>query len=145
MSTKHMPNMDKIGGDDVETIVGPSVKVEGDFVSQGNIVIEGQVSGSIKTDKNLRVEQSAKIAANVSADSALVAGEVKGNIKAMNTLELTPSARVEGDLDVKTLIIAASATLNGRCIMGGDAGLNGSKGRAKSGSYEDNSLTNKES
>lgn len=140
-----MPNMDKIGGDDVETIVGPSVKVEGDFVSQGNIVIEGQVSGSIKTDKNLRVEQGAKIAANVSADSALIAGEVKGNIKALNTLELTPSARVEGDVDVKTLIIAAGATLNGRCIMGGDAGSNGSKGRTKSGSYEDDSFTSKES
>lgn len=140
-----MANMDKIGGDDVETIVGPSVKVEGDFVSQGNIVIEGQVSGSIKTEKNLRVEQGAKIAANVTADSALIAGEVKGNIKALNTLELTPSARVDGDVDVKTLIIAAGAALNGRCVMGGDAGLNGTKNKGKSGNYEDDSFISKES
>lgn len=145
MSAKHMPNMDKMGGDDVETIVGPSVKVEGDFVSQGNIVIEGQVSGSIKTEKNLRVEQGAKIAAHVTVDSALIAGEVKGNIKAMNTLELTPSARVDGDVEVKTLIIAAGAALNGRCLMGGDAGLNGTKSKVKSGSYEDSTLIGKES
>lgn len=137
--------MDKMGGDDVETIVGPSVKVEGDFVSQGNIVIEGQVSGSIKTEKNLRVEQGAKIAANVSVDSALIAGEVKGNIKAMNTLELMPSARVDGDVEVKTLIIAAGAALNGRCVMGVEAGSNGSKSKIKSGSYEDGVLANKES
>ncbi|KKS12810.1 MAG: hypothetical protein UU69_C0022G0006 [Candidatus Magasanikbacteria bacterium GW2011_GWA2_41_55] len=56
----------------METIVGPSVKVEGEFVSEGNIVIEGQVSGTVKTAKHLRVEEGAKINANVGAESALV-------------------------------------------------------------------------
>ena len=44
-------------GEDIETIVGPSVKVEGDLNSDGNIVIEGQVNGKIKTTKQLRVFQ----------------------------------------------------------------------------------------
>lgn len=105
------------GKADVETIVGPSVKVEGDFVSQGNVVIEGQVVGSVRTDKDLRVEEGAKINANVSASNARVAGEVRGNVKISDTIELTPSARVLGDVEAKTLIVAAGAVLHGRCIM----------------------------
>jgi hypothetical protein len=32
--------------DEVETVVGPSVNVEGDFASEGNIVVKGTVAGS---------------------------------------------------------------------------------------------------
>lgn len=112
MPDKHL---DKV--QEVETIVGPSVKVEGDFVSEGNIVIEGQVHGKIKTSKQLRVEEGAKVAADVSAESALVSGEIHGNIKLVSTLELTPTAKVYGDVTTKTLIIAAGAVLHGQCIM----------------------------
>ncbi len=102
---------------EVETIVGPSVKVEGDFNSQGNVLIQGTVSGTIKTDKYLQVEEGAKIMASVRADSVKVSGEVQGNIRAKNTIELTPTARVIGDIEAKTLIIAPGAILHGKCAM----------------------------
>jgi cytoskeletal protein CcmA (bactofilin family) len=63
--------------DEVETVVGPSVNVEGDFASEGNIVVKGTVSGSVATSKFLLVEQGAKIVANVRAGSAKISGEVK--------------------------------------------------------------------
>ena len=47
--------------DEVETVVGPSVNVEGDFASEGNIVVKGTVSGSVFTSKHLTVERGAKI------------------------------------------------------------------------------------
>lgn len=108
---------------EVETIVGPSVKVEGDFNSQGNVLIQGIVSGNVKTDKYLQVEEGAKIMASVRADSAKISGEVQGNVRAKNTIELTPTARVVGDIEAKTLIIAPGAVLHGKCSMlaGGEA------------------------
>jgi len=33
----------------VDTIIGPTVNVEGNFAGEGNIIIEGEVKGSIKT------------------------------------------------------------------------------------------------
>ena len=102
---------------EVETIVGPSVKVEGDFNSQGNVLIQGTVSGTIKTDKYLQVEEGAKIIASVRADSVKVSGEVQGNIRAKSTIELTSTARVIGDIEAKTLIIAPGAILHGKCSM----------------------------
>ena len=117
----------------METVVGPSVKVQGDFISQGNIVIEGEVKGSIKTDKQLRVEEGAKIDADVSAEGALLAGEVRGNIHILGTAELTPTAKLYGDLEAKTLIVAAGAVLHGRVIMDEEM----EKGRGKSKSKAD--------
>lgn len=103
--------------DEVETIVGPSVKVEGDFVSKGNVVIEGMVMGSVKTERNLRVEEGAVINASVAAENVRVAGEIRGNVQALGMLELTPTARVIGDVYTKTLVIAAGAILHGNCNM----------------------------
>ena len=38
-----------------ETIIGQSIKVKGNFHGQGNMIIEGSVEGSIKTNNFLLV------------------------------------------------------------------------------------------
>jgi cytoskeletal protein CcmA (bactofilin family) len=119
---------------EVETIIGPSVKVEGDFASKGNVTVEGAVYGTIKTDKDLKVGSAAKISANIIAANAFVSGEVKGNVKVNGKLELSDTSRIFGDVEAKTLIMAAGAVLNGKCSMcqetaqlplSGDQGVNG--------------------
>ncbi len=105
--------------DEVETVVGPSVNVEGDFASEGNIVVKGTVSGSVFTSKHLTVEMGAKIIANVRAGSATIAGEVRGNMKIKESLELISTSKVLGDIDVKNLKVESGALLHGRIIMPG--------------------------
>lgn len=105
--------------DEVETVVGPSVNVEGDFASEGNIIVKGTVSGSVFTSKHLSVEMGAKIIANVRAGSATIAGEVKGNMKVKESLELTSTSKVIGDIDVKNLKIESGAILYGKITMPG--------------------------
>lgn len=100
-----------------ETVIGPSVKVEGDFFTEGNMIVEGVVCGSIKTAKNLRIGAKSKIFANVIADNALVAGEIQGNLKINKKLELTSSAKIFGDIKAETLIVAPGSILNGKCQM----------------------------
>ncbi|OGH92388.1 MAG: hypothetical protein A2563_05145 [Candidatus Magasanikbacteria bacterium RIFOXYD1_FULL_40_23] len=103
----------------METVVGPSVNVEGDFASEGNIIVKGTVSGSVFTSKHLSVEMGAKIIANVRAGSATIAGEVKGNMKVKESLELTSTSKVIGDIDVKNLKIESGAILYGKITMPG--------------------------
>ena len=105
--------------DDVETVVGPSVNVEGDLSSNGNIIVKGTVTGNINTSKQLTVEKGAKIIANVKAGSAIIAGEVKGNMKIKESLELTSTSRILGDTSVKTLSVEPGAVLYGKIIMPG--------------------------
>ena len=110
----------KEGGGEIETVIGPSVQVEGNFVANGDIVIEGTVAGSIKTEKNLTIGESAKIFADITAANALIAGEVQGDLKIRENLELTSTAKVFGDIKTKILTMAAGACLNGRCTAGED-------------------------
>ena len=108
------------GIDEVETVIGPSVQVDGDFVAVGDVIVEGTVSGKIKTEKSLRVGEGAKIFASVSAGSALIAGEIQGNIKIKESLELTSSARIFGDVKAKILTMAPGAGLHGKTQVGED-------------------------
>lgn len=105
--------------DDVETVVGPSVHVEGDFASEGNILVKGMVSGNVKTSKLLTVEPGAKIAANVRAGNALISGEIKGNVRAADRLEVTGTAKIAGDIVCKILVVEAGALLHGKVTMKG--------------------------
>lgn len=105
--------------DDVDTVVGPSVKVEGDFASEGNIVVKGTVCGNVKTSKRLTVENGAKIFANVKAGSAIISGGIKGNVKIDDALELTETAQVQGDINCKVLTISPGALVQGKLIMKG--------------------------
>ncbi len=122
-------NLNNERTDEVETVVGPSVNVEGDFASEGNIVVKGTVSGSVTTSRFLLVEPGAKIVANVRAGSAKIAGEIKGNMKIRESLELTATARVMGDIEAKILVIEAGALLFGK---GGMPELEGAEGKNNS-------------
>ena len=125
------------GADEVETVVGPSVVVEGDFASEGNILVKGTVSGSVKTARLLTVEPGAKIMANVRAGDAIEAGEVRGNIKVDQQLELTASARVLGDVQCQVLVVAAGALLQGKIGMKGLETLETDRRRPTKKSRED--------
>ena len=100
-----------------ETVIGPSVKVQGDFNAQGNIIVEGIVDGNLKTAGNLEVGGKAKVTANVEAKEAKIGGQIEGNIKIKGYLEITSSAKILGDIEAASLSIERGAIFNGKCIM----------------------------
>ena len=105
--------------DDVETIVGPSVHVEGDFSSEGNILVKGVVSGNVRTSKLFTSEKGSKVLASIKAGNAIISGAVKGNVKVDERLEITASAQVSGDIECKILVVEAGALLRGKITMKG--------------------------
>ncbi len=104
---------------DLETVIGASVKVDGNFVGSGDVVVDGQVSGTLKTSKNLRVGETAKIKADVEAANILVAGEIRGHVKCAGKIELAASGKIIGNVDTQTIVIAHGAVLHGKVTMAG--------------------------
>lgn len=100
-----------------ETVIGPSIKVKGDFNGQGNIIVEGVVEGSLKTNGNLEVGKTAQITANIEAKEAKIGGQVAGNIKIKGFLEITATAKIFGDIETSGLSIERGAVFNGKCAM----------------------------
>ncbi|HJV32506.1 MAG TPA: polymer-forming cytoskeletal protein [Patescibacteria group bacterium] len=103
---------------ETETVIAPSVRVEGDFVSEGNVRIEGEVKGSISTERDLIVGENAKITAGVQARNGVIAGELHGNLRVFDRLELASTARIYGDIQAKVLSVAPGAMMKGQLIIG---------------------------
>lgn len=104
-----------------QTVIGPTVKVEGSFHSDDNILIDGQVVGTVKTSKDLTVGPDSRIEADVTAENMHISGEVKGNLHASGTITLTSSARVYGDVETSIISVETGAVLQGRCVTGGNS------------------------
>lgn len=117
----------------VETVIGPSVKVEGDFIGNGDVVVEGAVIGNLKTKGYLKIGSEAKIQADVEAQNAYIAGEVVGNVTIAEHLDLTATGKISGDIITKSLTIDKGAYLNGKVSMN----ETGSRGNAKAGKETD--------
>ncbi|MBT4277622.1 polymer-forming cytoskeletal protein [Candidatus Falkowbacteria bacterium] len=102
---------------EIETIIGPSVKVKGEFETEGSIQIEGQLEGTLKIGSDLIVGEKAKVTANLQANRVMVSGKVQGNIKAKESLELTETAEINGDIDAVLLSVDPGAQINGKIKM----------------------------
>lgn len=101
-----------------ETVIGATVSVEGTFHSQDNMQIEGSVTGTLATTKNLTVGKGAHIKADVSAANMMISGEIRGNLTATGAIKLASSARVYGDVETNIISIETGAVLQGRCTTG---------------------------
>lgn len=112
-----MAKRDDFSPDAPETIVGATVKIEGDLVSEGDIKVDGLVSGKIKTSKNLYVGPMAKIEADVEAENAVFAGVVKGDIKIKENLLVQETGKIMGNVSCMRLSIAEGAHFSGSCTM----------------------------
>ena len=110
-----------------ETVIAQGVKVEGEFTSNGNVIIEGEVTGAVSVAGDLTVGQGARIHADVTAQNAAVAGEIGVNLRVNERLEIAESARVLGDIEAQILSVSPGASINGRVTMGAEEG--GKRGR----------------
>lgn len=119
--------MSKNGGG--ETIVAKGVRVEGDFTVEGNIVIEGEVRGTITATGDLNIGAEAKVDADIKCENAIIAGEVRGNMRINAKLDLLPSSKFSGDLAAEVLSVGAGAQVNGTVRMGAEEPVKPARGK----------------
>ncbi|MCD4760512.1 polymer-forming cytoskeletal protein [bacterium] len=101
----------------IETIIGPSVKVDGNFKGEGDLVVEGILIGTLQTKNNLKIGQNAIIEASVRANNAFVSGKVKGNITVKGKIEITGTAMILGDIKAQVISIESGALIQGNLNM----------------------------
>lgn len=105
---------------EIETVIGPSVKVEGNFKSDGDVTVNGSVQGSLETTRDLKVGDTAKIKAEIKANNLFLKGEIRGNVFCSEKAHLSGTAKVLGNITTKKLVVEDGAQINGKCSMGSD-------------------------
>jgi cytoskeletal protein CcmA (bactofilin family) len=98
-------------------IIGQSTSVEGTIKSQGNIRIDGMVSGTVTSEGNFIVGLTGEVEGNVQAKTITISGKFKGDITAQEKLVLENNSKVIGDLLTRRLVVEDGALFNGHCKM----------------------------
>ena len=103
----------------IDTLLGPSTKIKGDFYMTGNVKVDGKINGEIKINGDLIIGESAEIKGDITAENIIVYGTVNGDITAKGHLVVKSSATVNGDHSAKNITIEDGSTFIGDCkILG---------------------------
>ncbi len=102
----------------VRNFIGTGTVIKGDINSNGDIRIDGQLIGSLKSNGKIVVGQTGSIEGDLTCKQAEIAGIVKGNIKTEELTALKATSKVEVDLVTKQLLIEVGAQFTGKCVMG---------------------------
>lgn len=104
------------------TVIGPSVKIQGDIISDEDLVIEGQVEGTITCNAHtVTVGKSGTLKANVSAKDVTVNGSLEGNISGIERVLVTASGVVRGNIVAPRVILEDGARFKGSIDMDADS------------------------
>jgi cytoskeletal protein CcmA (bactofilin family) len=92
---------------------------DGNFCSQRDLRVEGELKGIVTCEGTLFVSEGATIAAAVEAEHITVAGELTGEIRCRGRLQILPSGRVRASVSTGSLVIQEGAIYEGQLEMAG--------------------------
>src|SRR5437879_6782370 len=68
------------------TIVGKTMKIVGEVVSEEELYIDGELEGTLELRNPLTIGPNSKVIANIKATEIVVFGSVSGNVEALNCI-----------------------------------------------------------
>jgi len=113
------------------TFLDASTTFSGKLSCTDSLRIDGRVEGEVQCDHTVVIGEPGVVHASIEADSVVIAGQVKGDINARSKITLDKTARVTGDLCTPGIVIQEGAKLEGRIMIGSDAGRGAEKPAAR--------------
>ncbi|HSW68243.1 MAG TPA: polymer-forming cytoskeletal protein [Bacteroidales bacterium] len=98
-------------------LIGKGTVIKGDIVSNGDLRIDGNVSGSIQSTGKVVVGQTGIVEGEITCQNAELEGEIKAIIAVKGLLNLKQTARFTGDITTVKLAVEPGALFTGTCKM----------------------------
>lgn len=112
---------DEAGPDeDVVSVIGPGMEVEGDCRCTGSLRVDGRVHGTIRSEKSVVVGSGGEVEGDIVTQDALIAGSVVGTVHAESRVELKEGCRVEGDIRSPSVRLEEGGRVDGALRMSGE-------------------------
>ena len=109
-------------GGAMTTFLDASTDFSGKLKCTDSLRIDGRVEGEVHCDHKVVIGEPGVVNASIEADSVVIAGQVMGDINARSKITLEKTASVTGDLCTPGIVIQEGAKLEGRIMIGSDAG-----------------------
>ena len=107
-------------------MIGSTVKILGEIISDENLVIEGEVEGTITLkDNELIVGPSGRVHANINAKNIKLDGLVDGDVVAKEKVVISKSGNVRGNILAPRVILEDGGRFKGSIDMGPAVGSAG--------------------
>lgn len=103
----------------INSIVGPGTFFRGHLELAGLLRIDGDFSGSVKTDGRVIVGQAGRADCAVQAGTVVVGGLFRGEILAFEKVVLLSSSIVIGTISAPRLVVESGVLLSGRFGISG--------------------------
>jgi len=98
-------------------VIAKGIFIRGELRGEEDLVIEGEVEGSISMEKSLTIESSGRIKANIETESIIIRGEVTGDLKALDKITIHSGAKIIGDMKSPRMEIEDGAYYKGNITM----------------------------
>jgi cytoskeletal protein CcmA (bactofilin family) len=102
-----------------QTVIGSSITINGEFLSQEDVSVLGTIRGKIETTADLFVEDGGMIEAEVITRNIDVRGVIVGNVIASDRFQIHPGGSVTGDVRAPRVVLADGGKYKGNIEMAG--------------------------
>jgi cytoskeletal protein CcmA (bactofilin family) len=99
------------------TVIGAGIIIEGEIVTDEDVVVLGTVRGKVSAKEGVTIQQGATVEADIVGAGLVVAGTLTGNITAADRVDLQAGARVVGNVKAARVTIADGAQFKGNVDM----------------------------
>jgi cytoskeletal protein CcmA (bactofilin family) len=93
------------------------VRVEGRLELAGVFRIDGQVEGTILSERGLILGENARVAGEIHGNHVSIEGRFKGVIFATGRVEIHAKAVVSGEIHTPCLVLESGGIFDGNCHM----------------------------
>ena len=100
------------------TIIGESILINGNLNGDEDLTVRGRVEGTITLTKNLVIEATGVVKAEVQVKACVISGALVGNVTATESIEITKEGRMVGDISAPRVVIVDGAGFRGRIDTG---------------------------
>jgi cytoskeletal protein CcmA (bactofilin family) len=99
-------------------VIGPSIHIEGNLHGEEDLVIEGEVKGTVELKHHaLTIGARGKVTANVFANTIIVDGYMYGDLCAAERVTIRKSAQVQGNISSPRVSLEDGASFKGSIEM----------------------------
>lgn len=105
-------------------IISEGTTIKGDINANGDIRIDGELSGNISAKGKLVVGPRGKIQGEIVCNNVEVSGFINGKVTANELLNMKSTSKIEGDIIAGKLSVEPGSLFTGTCTMKGAGSSN---------------------
>lgn len=101
------------------SVLGPTLRFKGELTASEDLLIQGQVEGSITHTSRLTIGPEGVLNASIHADHIAVEGTVNGDLVAKTSVVVAETSQINGNIYSPTVTLREGAKFTGKIDMSG--------------------------